>query len=65
MAYGIGQRGNIVIEMPPVAGCGPDIKQFAGRESEIRIAQARWEDFRKRMNTDPRTPPRAAGHDAP
>ncbi len=33
--------------------------------SEILIAQARWQDFQARMNTTPRRPPRAAGHDAP
>lgn len=43
---------------------------FAKRSSkiptaEIRIAQSRWEDFRHRMDERPRTPPRAAGHDAP
>ena len=32
---------------------------------EIRVAQERWEDFRARMDADPRVPPRAAGHDAP
>lgn len=29
------------------------------------IAQARWEDFKKRMEEKPRKPPRAAGRDAP
>lgn len=33
--------------------------------SEITLAQQRWDDFKKRMDADPRTPPRAAGHDAP
>ncbi|MGQ0434545.1 MAG: type II toxin-antitoxin system RelE/ParE family toxin [Microthrixaceae bacterium] len=33
--------------------------------SEITIAQQRWDDFKKRMDADTRTPPRAAGHDAP
>ena len=32
---------------------------------DIRVAQQRWEDFKQRMDADPRTPPRAAGHDAP
>jgi hypothetical protein len=32
---------------------------------DIRIAQERWEDFRARMDAQPRVPPRAAGHDAP
>jgi phage-related protein len=32
---------------------------------EIRIADARWDDFRARMEAQPRTPPRAAGRDAP
>jgi phage-related protein len=32
---------------------------------DIEIAKTRFEDFRKRMNTGPRRPPRAAGHDAP
>ena len=33
--------------------------------SEIQIAKDRWDDFKERMDADPRTPPRAAGHDAP
>jgi phage-related protein len=32
---------------------------------EIEIAQERWADFKERMNTNPRRPPRAAGSDAP
>jgi phage-related protein len=32
---------------------------------EIGIAQQRWDDFKARMDARPRTPPRAAGHDAP
>ncbi len=32
---------------------------------DIRIAQARWDEFVRRMNERPRRPPRAAGHDAP
>jgi phage-related protein len=32
---------------------------------EIKIAEGRWEDFKRRMETRPRKPPRAAGHDAP
>lgn len=32
---------------------------------DIRVAQERWADFGARMDADPRTPPRAAGHDAP
>jgi phage-related protein len=34
-------------------------------QSEIRVAQRRWEDFKARMDAVVRTPPRAAGHDAP
>lgn len=34
-------------------------------EGEIKIAQDRWSDFVDRMNTYPKRPPRAAGHDAP
>ncbi|MGH2861256.1 MAG: type II toxin-antitoxin system RelE/ParE family toxin [Solirubrobacteraceae bacterium] len=34
-------------------------------DAEITVAQARWEDFQQRMDAEPRTPPRAAGHDAP
>ena len=34
-------------------------------ESEIRIAEQRWTDFRARMDALKRKPPRAAGHDAP
>lgn len=33
--------------------------------SDIAFAQERWDDFKARMDADPRTPPRAAGHDAP
>lgn len=32
---------------------------------EIEIADARWADFEARMNAPRRTPPRAAGRDAP
>jgi class 3 adenylate cyclase len=32
--------------------------------ADIRIAEARWDDFASRMNERPRRPPRAAGHDA-
>lgn len=34
-------------------------------ESDVTVAKKRWHDFETRMNTDPRKPPRAAGHDAP
>jgi phage-related protein len=34
-------------------------------DAEVRLAQERWEDFKTRMDADPRVPPRAAGHDAP
>ncbi|MFW6034208.1 MAG: type II toxin-antitoxin system RelE/ParE family toxin [bacterium] len=33
--------------------------------AEIDVAKERWEDFRKRMDAQPRVPPRAAGRDAP
>jgi phage-related protein len=33
--------------------------------AEITLAQRRWDDVRARMDAQPRTPPRAAGHDAP
>lgn len=33
--------------------------------SEVDTAMVRWQDFRTRMNSKPRRPPRAAGHDAP
>lgn len=32
---------------------------------DIDIAKQRFEDYRDRMNRQPRKPPRAAGHDAP
>jgi phage-related protein len=32
---------------------------------EIKIAGDRWEDFKARMDAQPRKPPRAAGRDAP
>ncbi|MEX0985667.1 MAG: type II toxin-antitoxin system RelE/ParE family toxin [Actinomycetota bacterium] len=34
-------------------------------QREILIAQGRWDDFVRRMDADPRVPPRAAGRDAP
>lgn len=34
-------------------------------QREIRVAQERWEDFKARMATEQRVPPRAAGRDAP
>ncbi|HLG74389.1 MAG TPA: type II toxin-antitoxin system RelE/ParE family toxin, partial [Chloroflexota bacterium] len=33
--------------------------------ADIRLAQQRFDDFKSRMDANPRTPPRAAGHDAP
>lgn len=32
---------------------------------EIKLAEERWDDFKARMEAEPRKPPRAAGHDAP
>ncbi len=34
-------------------------------EGDIRLAKERFNDFRRRMDANPRVPPRAAGHDAP
>lgn len=34
-------------------------------KAEIKIAQARWDDFKARMDARPRKPPRAVGRDAP
>lgn len=34
-------------------------------EREIDTARVRWDDFKIRMDAEPRVPPRAAGHDAP
>lgn len=34
-------------------------------EVDIAVAEARWEDFKRRMDAPRRRPPRAAGHDAP
>lgn len=34
-------------------------------EGDILIAEARWRDFKRRMDAEQRRPPRAAGHDAP
>lgn len=34
-------------------------------EADKRIARDRWDDFKRRMEEQPRTPPRAAGRDAP
>lgn len=33
--------------------------------AEIKIARARWKDFKSRMDSTPRKRPRAAGSDAP
>lgn len=33
--------------------------------AEIKVAQNRWEDFKARMDAQPRRPPRAVGRDAP
>ncbi len=33
--------------------------------AEIALAHQRWDDFKERMDAQPRRPPRAAGHDAP
>jgi phage-related protein len=32
---------------------------------DIDVAKERWADFKKRMDAQPRVPPRAAGRDAP
>lgn len=37
----------------------------AALRSDIEVAAARMEDFRERMDRQPRRPPRAAGDDAP
>jgi hypothetical protein len=34
-------------------------------EADKAMARARWDDFKSRMDVQPRRPPRAAGHDAP
>ena len=34
-------------------------------EADKALARARWDDFKTRMDAQPRRPPRAAGHDAP
>lgn len=34
-------------------------------QADIEMAKKRFEDFKQRMDTRPRRPPRAAGHDAP
>lgn len=34
-------------------------------EADKQLARDRWLDFKQRMDETPRTPPRAAGHDAP
>lgn len=43
------------------------LRKDTGRipRGDITIAQQRWDDFKERMNADPRVPPRAAGQDAP
>lgn len=35
------------------------------QEADKVIARFRWADFKDRMDAERRTPPRAAGHDAP
>jgi phage-related protein len=32
---------------------------------DVALADARWQDFKARMDAERRRPPRAAGHDAP
>lgn len=34
-------------------------------QGDIDVAKARWEDFKARMDADPRRPPRPIGDDAP
>jgi phage-related protein len=34
-------------------------------DPDMQIARDRWREFKLRMDADPRTPPRAAGRDAP
>jgi phage-related protein len=34
-------------------------------KADIEIAKQRWSDFKQRMDAGKRTPPRAAGDDAP
>jgi phage-related protein len=34
-------------------------------EREIKVAEERWADFKRRMDAEKRRPPRAAGRDAP
>lgn len=34
-------------------------------KGDIQLAKERFDDFKSRMDADPRRPPRAAGHDAP
>ncbi|HUZ08700.1 MAG TPA: type II toxin-antitoxin system RelE/ParE family toxin [Acidimicrobiales bacterium] len=34
-------------------------------EADKAMARERWEDYKARMDAQPRRPPRAAGHDAP
>lgn len=43
------------------------LEKRSGRLStaDIKVGQARFADFRTRMNARPKTSPRAAGHDAP
>jgi len=43
------------------------IRKTTGRvpKRDIVTVKARWADFKRRMDAAKRTPPRAAGHDAP
>ncbi len=34
-------------------------------KEHIAVANERWDDFKRRMDAEPRVPPRAAGSDAP
>ena len=34
-------------------------------ETDVQVAIGRWNDYQSRMNEQPRTPPRPAGHEAP
>lgn len=34
-------------------------------ERDVQVAHGRWDDFKARMDAEPRVPPRSAGRDAP
>ena len=54
------RSGNLLILLHIVKKKSPKLL-----DTDIQTAKDRWDDFKRRMDADPRVPPRAAGQDAP